>query len=272
MKIHRLNLGAMRYIPNDPNNTSIVQCLLLEDAKGLALVDTGLGLAEMQYPSELFGEEMYRGWGFYAATRYSARIQLQERGINPADIQHVIITHLDVDHAGGLVDFPNATVHLSEEEHGNLTAENPRYLFNQFAHGPLFRSYGSSSEEWQGLPSRPLDLGFDADVRLLFFPGHTIGHCGVAIEADDGWTMHSGDVYYRRDELADDDAPVVHQSKHSADDNDLRRESKARLKDWIAHHPETPQFSTHDIAEWPSDVPGVLPTPEEILAAEPTPA
>jgi glyoxylase-like metal-dependent hydrolase (beta-lactamase superfamily II) len=273
MHVHHVNFGAMRHIPNDPNDTSIVQCLILEDDQGMALVDTGLGLAEMQYPTELLGEQLYRGWGFYAAPRYAARVQLEQRGVNPRDIGHVVLTHADVDHAGGLVDFPDATVHLAAEELASLDAANPRYLPNQFAHGPRFKPYGASADEWMGLPSRQLDLGFDADVRLLFLPGHTLGHCAVAIETDDGWVVHSGDVYYRRDEMDDDEAPVVSQAKHACENDDLRRDSEARLKAWVDENPTVPQFSTHDVREWPVATDGVLPTAEEIAAAtDPVPA
>ena len=270
MKIHHVNFGAMRAIPNDVNESSIVHCLILEDPQGLALVDTGLGLAEMQFPKQLFGEALLNGWGFFPDPRYAALTQLTERGIKPSDIKHVLLTHADVDHAGGLVDLPRAQVHLTQEERDNLDGGNPRYLFNQFDHTPNWQTYGRSADEWMGLPSRPLDLGFDGDVRMIFLPGHTHGHCGYAIKDDDGrWTLFHADVYYRRQEMDDDDAPVVHQAKHSADDAALRAETKAKLKTFLDEHPNVTHFSTHDLEEFPLEVDAEMPTQPEIEAAGP---
>src|SRR3546814_13106694 len=42
----------------------------------------------------------------------------QGRGLclEPRDVRHIIITHLDFDHAGGIEDFPAAAVHLTGRE------------------------------------------------------------------------------------------------------------------------------------------------------------
>ena len=87
-------------------------CLLLETDAGLVLVDTGLGLRDVADPrgrlsafflallSPDFREEM------------TAVRQLQRLGYDAADVKHIVLTHLDFDHAGGLDDFPGATVHM----------------------------------------------------------------------------------------------------------------------------------------------------------------
>jgi glyoxylase-like metal-dependent hydrolase (beta-lactamase superfamily II) len=38
-------------------------------------------------------------------------------GVEPVDVQHVILTHLHYDHAGTVADFPNAVFHLQEREY-----------------------------------------------------------------------------------------------------------------------------------------------------------
>src|SRR5690606_14231483 len=45
-------------------------------------------------------------------TEMTAARQVLALGHAPADVTDIVLTHLDFDHAGGLDDFPNATVHL----------------------------------------------------------------------------------------------------------------------------------------------------------------
>ena len=42
--------------------------------------------------------------------------QIERLGFDAADVRHIVLTHLDFDHAGGLDDFPDAQVHLLRQE------------------------------------------------------------------------------------------------------------------------------------------------------------
>jgi Zn-dependent hydrolases, including glyoxylases len=87
-------------------------CLLIETDSGLVLCDSGLGLRDVATPrarlsrfflalvSPDFREEM------------TARRQIERLGFRADDVRHIVLTHLDFDHAGGLDDFPQATVHM----------------------------------------------------------------------------------------------------------------------------------------------------------------
>jgi glyoxylase-like metal-dependent hydrolase (beta-lactamase superfamily II) len=44
-------------------------------------------------------------------------------GYQPQDVRHIVLTHLDLDHVGGLRDFPHAEVHVYAEELDNATAQ-----------------------------------------------------------------------------------------------------------------------------------------------------
>ena len=86
-------------------------CLLIESGDGLILVDSGLGVEDIGDPKRL-------GRLFRAAARPRLRIaktalrQVADLGFSVADVRHIVPTHLDLDHAGGLADFPAATVHV----------------------------------------------------------------------------------------------------------------------------------------------------------------
>lgn len=42
---------------------------------------------------------------------------------DPRDVKHIVLTHLDFDHAGGLDDFPWATVHMMRVERDYAEAQ-----------------------------------------------------------------------------------------------------------------------------------------------------
>ena len=250
--IHHTNFGGMHAIATNDNPTTICHCLILEDENGLALVDSGLGLLEMQKPLERFGEGLLNGWGFTIDERLSAVSQLKAIGIKPADVKHILLTHADVDHAGGLRDFPNAQIHLLAEELDNINAKNPRYLYNQFEHQPQWVPYPiTASDNWFGLEARPVNLAFSSQIYFIPLKGHTLGHAGVAIQQGDKWLLHAGDTYYRYDEVINKDSRVNVTATHSADDNEARLASLEiirNLKD--KHAAEIEFFSTHDLLEF----------------------
>src|SRR5436309_11762311 len=94
----------------------VCHVLLIEAPDGLVLVDTGFGTADITNPRELAGP-------FKAMRRprldpsETALSQVRAAGFGPADVRHILMTHLDLDHAGGLPDFPQAEVHLFAPEH-----------------------------------------------------------------------------------------------------------------------------------------------------------
>lgn len=121
-----LNLGLLEPI-GGPQGTSGCRSLLIDTDDGFALVDSGFGLAEMQYPMEVFVAETVRKIGIQSEPELCALLQIRKLGLERGDIRHIICTHLDIDHAGGLADFPHASVHVASREYESLMQKNPRY-------------------------------------------------------------------------------------------------------------------------------------------------
>ena len=70
------------------------------------LIDTGFGLDDVRRPRQLgrlFGPLVRPGARRRARRPIPAPRAL---GFEPSDVRHIITTHLDLDHAGGLPDFP----------------------------------------------------------------------------------------------------------------------------------------------------------------------
>ena len=182
----------------------VCHCLLVESEEGLILVDTGLGKGDVLEPNRRLGA------GFVAMLAPQLRLeetaieQIRALGLKPGDVKHIVPTHLDLDHAGGLSDFPYAQVHVFEPEHRH--AINPslrdslRFRKAQFEHKPKWNIHEKPNETWFGFQAiRPI-----AGVELLMVPliGHTRGHVGVAVKNGNKWLLHCGDAYFHRSEVA----------------------------------------------------------------------
>jgi glyoxylase-like metal-dependent hydrolase (beta-lactamase superfamily II) len=124
---------------------------------------------------------------------------VERLGYAAQDVRHIILTHLDIDHSGGLPDFPDAQVHVLQAEIDAAFAAAPsfRYRPGHWAHGPKWVSYvPESNDTWFGFTALEAQ-GLADDILLVPLGGHTAGHTGVAVPADDNkWLLHCGDAYY----------------------------------------------------------------------------
>jgi glyoxylase-like metal-dependent hydrolase (beta-lactamase superfamily II) len=249
--IHHINCGSF-HVP--PNPRAICHCLLLEDRNGLALVDTGIGLLEVRSPAERLGQQLIDMAGFQFHEADTAVRQVERLGFRTGDVRHAVLTHCDPDHTGGLADFPQAQVHVSQEEFASVAKGRWRYVPLQFAHGPKWQTYQQAERQWFGLEARPVALGFESEVLLVPLFGHTLGHCGVAIRQGERWVLHVGDAYYLRVELATDDHPVSQLTRQRADDDGQRRASLEHLRRLVRDHAdEIDLFGYHDPTEFPGE-------------------
>lgn len=121
--------------------------------------------------------------------------QVQRLGYQPTDVGHIVMTHLHLDHAGGLSDFPHARVHVYQPEYEHIVSEGRRfgYLQEHWAHEPDWVPHELSGEKWYDFDGIRLE-GFEPEIWLVPFIGHTPGHSAVIIRKGDGWVMHGGDA------------------------------------------------------------------------------
>jgi glyoxylase-like metal-dependent hydrolase (beta-lactamase superfamily II) len=114
--------------------------------------------------------------------------QIEALGHRGEDVRHIVISHLDFDHAGGIEDFPHATVHVMEREWSAATGPRTgfiprrRYRPPQINEVKNWRRYSGQGEPWFGFETvRELE-GLPPEILLVPLPGHTWGHAGVAIK------------------------------------------------------------------------------------------
>jgi glyoxylase-like metal-dependent hydrolase (beta-lactamase superfamily II) len=184
-------------------NRMVAHCLLVEAGGEHVLVDTGFGTAECANPKRL--PAAFLVIAPQLREDETALRQLEALGLNPGDVRHIVATHLDPDHAGGLRDFPDAHVHVFGAELAAAQApplrDRIRYLKEQWSHGPRWVEYGAGGDSWFGFESVRVIRGLDAEIALIPLPGHTIGHCGVAIKTGDGWLLHCGDAFFHHGDI-----------------------------------------------------------------------
>jgi glyoxylase-like metal-dependent hydrolase (beta-lactamase superfamily II) len=247
--VHHLNCGTLHAPPNPKGSC---HCLLLQDGDRLALVDTGIGLLDVQRPLERIGQALIDAAGFQFDEAETAVRRVEALGLRPGDVTDVVVTHADPDHTGGLADFPDARVHVAGEELASVERGHARYVPAHFAHRPKWVRHAASARQWFGLEARPVDLRVDAEVLLIPLPGHTLGHCGVAVGRGGRWLLHVGDAYYLRVELATDDHPVSELAAARADDDARRRDTLGRLRRLAREHADVVEmFGYHDFGELP---------------------
>lgn len=160
------------------------------------LVDTGLGLHDYLRPTLKMRFFMFF-WRVVRVPDLAAVRKLKSLGYDPHEVSDIILTHLHLDHAGGLPDFPNACVHISYDEYKALQRCGLfcKLGLNQadFAHGPRWQIHRWQGGSWYDFNAICIP-GIEPETYLVPLKGHTPGHCGVAIRKLKNWIFLCGDA------------------------------------------------------------------------------
>jgi len=215
MRVHLLNCGTHCPLGGalfDGESSALfaripTHCLLIESESGLVLVDTGYGLRDVAHPHP----RLPRIWRTLLNVRLresdTALRQIEALGFSGRDVRHIVLTHLDFDHAGGVEDFPQARVHVMAAEWEAASRKprgfvaNQRYRPRQWENVCDWRTYEEKGEQWFGFGTvRALD-GLPPEILMVPLRGHTLGHAGVAVQTARGWLLHAGDSYLHRGQM-----------------------------------------------------------------------
>ncbi|MFJ6165364.1 MBL fold metallo-hydrolase [Micromonospora orduensis] len=190
----------------------------------VTLVDAGIGPADSPGAS-------------WAPVPGQLPAELAAAGIDPADVDTVVLTHLHSDHIGWAVTgtpgrpyFPNAAYLVQRAEVDAAETISSRLPAGLIA--PL-----RAADQLRVVDG---ETTLTPAVRLLPTPGHTPGHQSVLLEAADERMLITGDLLVHMLQLVDPDLAYAHEM-----DPDLARASRRNALD--SHSPTvlaTPHLGT----------------------------
>lgn len=160
---------------------------LIEGADRVTLVDTGLGdVEEVATMQSRYGVE-------FVAERNAGQdliTGLADHGVEPGDVDTVILTHLHFDHVGNNHLFPNARFIVQRDEIPQAVTP-PKFCMFYY---PEYRY--KVLEVADRLDVIEGDLQIDPDIELLKIGGHTPGCMVVMVKTSIGRVCLTSDVMY----------------------------------------------------------------------------
>lgn len=182
------------------------QAYLLETRKGFVLWDTGYA----SHFKDASSQGIYRLYPAVTPVSFDASQamvnQLRARGIEPADVHAIVLSHFHADHMAGLLDFPRARVIAAaagwEAVRGKsgLAALRQAFLPALMPRDIDTRLLFVESFPQVALPSAlsPFSKAFDVlgtgEVLVVPLPGHAPGHLGAFVPGDSGWVLLASDA------------------------------------------------------------------------------
>lgn len=171
-----------------------VSAYLIEHPKGTFLVDTGWGRS-MSPEGRLDKRAQVKSLGSLMLYKVNQGVvpagqcideQLRALGIATSEIDAVLMTHLDCDHANGLEQVRDAKrflVSAPELEYASRITQKTRY------HRKWWSCVNLETFDWndtEGPFNTSFNLLGDKSIELIWIPGHSAGLCAVKVRNDEG--------------------------------------------------------------------------------------
>jgi N-acyl homoserine lactone hydrolase len=198
---HGGSLGLIRDIGRDPGWTPPLPMWswIIETGTERVLIDAG------GRPGAGGGVTRTR---FHISPDQGLVAELARRGLQPGDFDRVLLTHLHLDHIGGLAAFDRRRVWVARSEWAPVAHFPGRLL--RFLTAPVHRGFGPSVFDFDG----PALAGFpgswpvtlDGSIVALPTPGHSPGHTSFLVRRTEGDVLLAGDVTY--------DLPALEAQRH----------------------------------------------------------
>jgi N-acyl homoserine lactone hydrolase len=169
----------------------------IEHKEGVIVVDTGQGAHLLETGTSY---HPYVRWevAFRIDREEEIGPQLRALGIGPRDVKKVVLTHLHMDHDGGLAHFPNSEILVACGElriasgwAGRIRGYLPNRWPSWFDPTPL-----KLGAEPFGPFARSRRLTDAGDIVAVATPGHTANHVSILVQEGDTTHFLAGDTSY----------------------------------------------------------------------------
>ena len=220
--------------------------ILEHPGAGVVLIDTGFHRSVAVEPKKNMGPVLGRLFKSTMRPEEAIPDQLRERGIEPHEVKVVVMTHLHVDHASGVAQFPDATFIVTEREWRSDTEEKgltAGYVRRQFDHAFDWRTVDFDGPDVSSFASfgRSLDLFGDGSVRLVNTPGHTLGHVSLVLKLRSREMLVAADSIYTMRTLRESVMP------YGAHDEHQFRRSLREVQRYVEQTPSAVVVPGHDL-------------------------
>ncbi len=176
--------------------------------KGHILFDTGYTRrfyeATKKFPASIYAKTTPT----FICKKEEAWIQLKELGIEPAEINYIIISHFHADHVAGLKDFPNAQFIASSSAYDDVKGKTgfsatrraflPELMPDDFESRLKLINIedGKKNDEHLG---QLFDLFGDESILLCDLTGHAKGQIGALLDAEQGRILLAADAAWLKE-------------------------------------------------------------------------
>ena len=223
--------------------------LLVKTEDKLLLNDVGAG--DLGNP----GDRIFPGLDHTTSRTNLVVPSLKAAGINPADIDMVLITHAHPDHVGGLLDaegnlvFPNARYYVAQKEWDYWMSADPSTVEAEALRQHLELLVSEARRAFNAIVDK-VTLVQDGEevlpgIRVEATYGHTPGHVLVSISAGDQTVYNISDVVV-------DPLFVEHPEWAPAIDMDAGRADEARRRFFAEAAEENALVFAHHLGPFPN--------------------
>ena len=223
--------------------------LIEHPGAGPFLVDTGLDPRLIDNARESVGAVSSRLYKIRMTRDQAASELVRSAGVDPAAIELIVMTHMHFDHAGGVAQFPAAKFAVSEQE---WRVANDKGVMQGYYHNYYHPEFAWSTIDYDGEEvvsfenfAKSVDLFGDGSVRLVFTPGHSMGHLSLVLRLAGGHEcLLCGDAACEIATLRDTVIPTIMADEH------LFRSSLLELQQYLEARPGAVVIPGHDPDAW----------------------
>ncbi|WP_078429400.1 N-acyl homoserine lactonase family protein [Alkalihalobacterium alkalinitrilicum] len=214
--------------------------------KGLILFDTGINynVADPEAAERYWGPGLRDAFGCNMTRDDAIDRQLVKLGYKTEDVKYVILSHLHLDHAGGMCHFPNATFVVQKNELRHAWWPDPWtslvYCLNDYKDTRGYNFLQINGD---------IDLFQDGLIQLITTPGHTPGHQSMIMRLENrGFVCLGADTAHHKDSYQHN-VPMPY-------DWNVESLSDSRMKVRMLENSGIPIYLSHDpkdFAEFPKN-------------------